>query len=85
MTTKQRPQTVTQGIHQMGRAVIGEGEQAISIFTGSAAPSDGTSGTGAGVARPGSLYIRADTTNSKLYINTNTTASPTWTAVGAQS
>ncbi len=55
------------------------------IFTGSGAPSDGTSGTGAGFAAPGSLYIRASTTNSKVFVNTNTTASPTWTVVGAQS
>ena len=52
------------------------------IQYGAGAPTDGTSGTGAGVAHPGSLYI--DTTNAKLYINTNTQASPTYTVVGAQ-
>ena len=46
------------------------------------APTDGTSGTGAGVAAPGCLY--QDITNGKLYINTNTKASPLWTVVGAQ-
>jgi hypothetical protein len=46
------------------------------------APSNGTEGTGAGVAAPGCLYI--DTANKKLYINTNTKASPTWTLVGSQ-
>lgn len=46
------------------------------------APTDGTGGTGAGYAGPGSLLI--DYTNKYLYINTNTKASPTWTKVGAQ-
>ena len=46
------------------------------------APVDGTAGTQATAAGPGSLYI--DTTNKKLYINTNTKASPTWTLVGGQ-
>lgn len=51
-----------------------------SILYKAGAPSDGT--TGAGTACIGSLCI--DTTNGKLYINTNTLASPTWTVVGAQ-
>ena len=46
------------------------------------APSNGTSGTLAGYAGKGCLLI--DTTNAKLYINTNTKASPTWTVVGTQ-
>jgi hypothetical protein len=41
------------------------------------APSDGTSGTYAGIADKGDLLI--DTTNGTLYQNTNTKASPTWT------
>lgn len=45
------------------------------------APTNGT--TGKDVAGPGSLYI--DITAGKLYINTNTKASPTWTVVGTQS
>ena len=52
------------------------------IQHGAGAPTDGTSGTGVDLATPGSLYI--DTTNGKLYINTNTAASPTYTVVGAQ-
>jgi hypothetical protein len=52
-------------------------------FAGDGAPIDGTSGTGAGEAGPASLYT--DRTNKKLYINTNTLASPTWTVVGTQS
>lgn len=43
------------------------------------APTNGTSGTGANLAGPGCLLI--DTTNKILYQNTNTKASPTWTAV----
>ena len=46
------------------------------------APTNGTSGTLAGYAGPGCLLT--DTTNAKLYINTNTKASPTWTVVGTQ-
>lgn len=52
---------------------------------GTAAPTNGASGTGAGDAGPGSRYTRSAGANSKLYINTNTKASPTWTVVGAQS
>jgi len=40
--------------------------------------------TGAGFAGPGSLYSDATTTTAKLYINTNTMASPTWVSVGTQ-
>lgn len=47
--------------------------------TGSAAPTNGTSGTGAGVSGPGSVYYR---TNGSVYVNTNTKASPTWVSLG---
>lgn len=53
----------------------------IVVLNAAGAPVDGT--TGATVAGPGSLYI--DITAGKLYINTNTKASPTWTVVGSQS
>lgn len=46
-------------------------------------PVDGTAGTQAGVAQPGAILISAAAT--KLFINTNTLASPTWTVVGGQS
>lgn len=52
-------------------------------LVGSGAPTDGTSGTGAGIAGPGSTYN--DYTNQVIYTNTNTKASPTWTVVGSQS
>lgn len=47
------------------------------------APTDGTSGTCAGLSNKGTLLI--DSTNGKLYINTGTLLSPTWTVVGTQS
>lgn len=52
----------------------------VQLFRGSGAPTNGTSGTGAGEAGPGSLYWR--TSNGALYTNTNTQASPTWAAIG---
>ena len=52
------------------------------ILPFNAAPVNGTSGTFAGFAGPGTLLIRTDTPT--LYINTNTKASPTWTVVGTQ-
>jgi hypothetical protein len=45
------------------------------------APVSGT--TFAGTLQKGGLVI--DTTNGKLYINTGTLATPTWTVVGSQS
>jgi hypothetical protein len=50
-------------------------------YSGSGAPTDGTSGTLAGIAGPGSLYHR--TSNGAVYANTNTKASPTWTQLGS--
>ncbi len=48
----------------------------LQLFPGAGAPTDGTSGDGAGTAGPGSLYF--DVTNGTIYINSNTLASPTW-------
>lgn len=45
-------------------------------------PSNGTSGTLAGFAQPSDLL--SDTTNSVLYQNTGTSASPTWSKVSAE-
>jgi hypothetical protein len=42
-----------------------------------------TGSTLANIAFKGALLI--DTTNAKLYINTGSKASPTWTVVGSQS
>jgi hypothetical protein len=54
----------------------------VVFLASNGAPTDGTSGTGAGVAGPGSLC--SDYLNAKLYINSNTKASPLWSVVGAQ-
>lgn len=48
--------------------------------TGSGAPTSGASGTGVNMCGPGSTYT--DTATGKVYINTNTKASPTWTLGG---
>jgi len=50
-------------------------------WTNAGAPTDGTSGTLAGIAEKGDLLI--DTSTPGLYQNTNTQASPTWTAFAA--
>ena len=49
------------------------------IWKHAGAPTNGTSGTLFGIAGPGDLLI--DTTNKAFYQNTNTLASPTWTAL----
>ena len=54
------------------------------FLMGAAAPTNGTSGTGATFANVGSVYIDISAGVGKMFINTNTQASPTWTAVGAQ-
>jgi hypothetical protein len=54
----------------------------VRFFSGVGAPTNGT--TGAGVAGPGSLYVDRTATSAKVYINTNTLASPTWVSVGSQ-
>ena len=50
------------------------------VWRNAGAPVDGTSGTYAGIVEKGDLLI--DSTNANLYQNTNTQASPTWTAFG---
>ena len=49
------------------------------VLTNAGAPTNGTTGTGAGVATRGQLLT--DTTNGELYINTGSTASPTWSEI----
>jgi len=51
------------------------------VIAGTASPTDGTSGTGAGDAGAGSLYIRQSGSSSRIYVNANTKASPTWKEV----
>ena len=68
------------GLHIKGGA---NGGAQINTFTGTIA--NGTSGTFVNTVKalPGSLLINL--TTLKLYINTNTKASPTWTVCGSQS
>lgn len=47
----------------------------------SGAPTDGTSGTGAGFAGPGSTYT--DISTGAKYINTGTKASPVWSILAS--
>ena len=49
------------------------------VYLSNAAPTSGTSGTGAGVAPTGMLLI--DYTNANLYVNGGTQASPAWKLV----
>ncbi len=51
-------------------------------FSNAGAPTSGTSGTLAGKAEKGAQLT--DTANGKVYVNTGTKASPTWTVVGSQ-
>ncbi len=52
------------------------------MWRNAGSPTDGTSGTLAGVCEAGDVLI--DTTNTVLYMNSNTQASPTWQKVSAQ-
>ena len=72
------PNYTTAHIRLGGRRNSVAGGDDVLITTIAAAPTNGTSGTLAGFAGPGSLLIRTDTPT--LYQNTNTKASPTWTA-----
>lgn len=58
-------------------------ENDIYVYTKAGAPTNGTSGTGAGVGGPGTLCV--DYTNKLLYMNEGTKASPSWGKVGDQS
>jgi len=58
-----------------GGMYIGNSIWVISV---SGAPTNGTSGTGAGFAGPGSI---ACSTSGNHYRNSGTKASPTWTAM----
>lgn len=71
------------GKNEIERQYVGLDNDAV-VFANAGVPVNGTSGTGVGIAGPGSLCIDRTTTTAKLYINTNTKASPTWIVVGAQ-
>ena len=56
------------------------GEKNIGIFTNSGAPTNGTSGTGAGKLGPGAIII--DTVTGTWYFNGGTRLSPLWNVTG---
>ena len=61
------------------RSIYQNGVAAQAAYENAGAPSNGTNGTLAGIAGKGALLL--DTTGGALYQNTNTLASPTWTAL----
>ena len=69
---------VTRGLVVKGDILFGGFGTGIS--DGDGAPTDGTSGTGAGDMGPGSIYI--DRTNAQQYSNQGTLASPSWEPSG---
>jgi len=62
-------------------ALYQQGQQAQSVLVNAGTPTNGAAGTGYNCVTPGSLL--ADITNAALYINTGTSASPTWSAQGS--
>ena len=67
-------------ISGVGRPIEGSGLHKPLIID--IAPVDGTSGTFAGICPTGAQVI--STLTAKLYVNTGTQSSPTWTVVGTQ-
>ena len=65
----------TDGTFKVGRLTFAQ--TSVLFLAGAGAPVSGVSGTGAGLAGIGSLYLA--NTNGDHYRNTNTQASPTWT------
>ena len=72
------------GFLRLGGRYLNAGSQQtvadLCILGGTNAPTDGTSGTGAGFCAAGSAYFRQDGASSNVYINRGSTASPTWVA-----
>jgi hypothetical protein len=65
------------GLWRVGGLLMRNG---VIQITGLGAPTNGTSGTAAGQAGPGSVYV--DATNAVEYLNIGTKASPTWIISG---
>lgn len=59
------------------------GNDVVILAAMSGTPVDGTSGTGVGIAGPGSLVC--DYATALWYVNGGTKASPVWTLIGLQS
>jgi hypothetical protein len=64
---------VWDGLHSAWIGVLGLAE-----IIGTGAPTNGTSGTGAGFAAPGSSYVNTASSAGRRYVNGNTLSSPTW-------
>ena len=65
---------LTRGTALVGAVCLRNG---VVLFDGIDPPVNGTSGTGAGFAGPGSVYFR---TSGKQYVNIGTKSSPVWQA-----
>jgi len=63
---------------KVGQLILPRGAR---VFANAGTPTDGTSGTGAGKAAPGSYCL--DSTNARTYQNIGTKASPVWLLVTA--
>lgn len=66
----------TGGTFKVLELTLGSG---LRQLVGSAAPTNGTSGTGVGRVPPGSIYY--DVTNAVRWINVGTSASPVWSPI----
>jgi hypothetical protein len=73
MANKQTSMHTKGAIGAEAGVMFGDG---VWLFPNAGVPSNGTSGTGAGFAGPGSICV--DTTNGELYTNQGTKSSPTW-------
>jgi hypothetical protein len=60
-------------------SLLVKGGAGFGVYGFSGVPTNGTSGTLAGIANPASLLV--DTTNGEVYKNVNTKASPIWEAI----
>lgn len=71
------------GLFSLGRGIAKVGgiqlTNQCAVLDTATAPTDGTSGTYAGVANAGTLLLQS---NGTMYVNTGTKASPTWTVSG---
>lgn len=75
-----QPNEVTKGAAAIGGgAVLLDAANSVWKLSAVGTPVDGTSGTGAGWAGPGSEFT--DVTGANLYVNGGTKASPTWKLV----
>lgn len=73
---------ITKGAGLIGALLVGATTPYMDL-AGIVAPTDGTTGTGAGEARPGSGYT--NTATGDRYVNVGTQASPVWSLVGGPS